>query len=78
MQAITDAISKLEGSVNIIEQGTRQQRDGSATATNAIDNLAAASQQLVAQSSSVANEATKLKALSSRLQTEDTALLAYR
>ncbi len=70
MQAITDAISKLEGSVNIIEQGTRQQRDGSATATNAIDNLAAASQQLVAQSSSVANEATKLKALSSRLQTE--------
>ena len=71
MQAITDAISKLEGSVHVIEQGTRQQRDGSATATNAIDNLAAASQQLVAQSSSVANEATKLKALSSRLQTEN-------
>ncbi len=71
MQAITDAISKLEASVSVIEQGTKQQRDGSATATSTIDNLASASQQMVAQSSAVANAATSLKALSNRLQTEN-------
>lgn len=70
MQAITDAINALEDSVGVIEQGATQQRDGSATATNAIDNLAHASQQLVTQSSSVANAATQLRALADRLQTQ--------
>ncbi len=75
MQTISDTINKLNQSAGIIEQDTRQQKDGSATAAHTIDSLASASQQLVQQSAAVNKEAVQLKALANRLQVQTASML---
>jgi methyl-accepting chemotaxis protein len=71
MQIISDTINKLNQSAGIIQQDTKQQREGSVSVAGAIDSLASASQQLAQRSTVITNEAVELSKLAQRLNVQN-------
>ena len=67
MHTISDTITKLNQSAGIIQQDTKQQREGSVNAASTIESLASASQQLAQRSTVITNEAVELSHLAQRL-----------
>ena len=67
MHTISDTITKLNQSTGIIQQDTKQQREGSVNAAGTIESLASASQQLAQRSTVITNEAVELSNLAKRL-----------
>ncbi len=67
MHTISDTITKLNQSAGIIQQDTKQQREGSINAAGTIESLASASQQLAQRSTVITNEAVELSSLAKRL-----------
>ncbi len=67
MHTISDTIAKLNQSAGIIQQDTKQQREGSVNAAGTIESLASASQQLAQRSTVITTEAVELSALAKRL-----------
>ncbi len=69
MLILGQRIEQLNDSTQTIELETRQQKEGSITANNAVEALAAASQQLVSYSQAVGSAANELQHLAERLET---------
>lgn len=70
MHTISDTINKLNQSAVVIQQDTKQQREGSVSVAGAIESLASASQQLAQRSAVITNEAGELSRLAHRLNAQ--------